>query len=101
RPRDPSRERKTHQPGSREFSDAYEALKREHVPQLMQQARGAGRGALAWVIEQYRLKSEQWLNASESTRAIYDRRHHWLGQKYGYETTSGVCQGCLEILRVP
>jgi len=93
------RERIPGHPGSREFSDAYEALKREHVPQLMQQARGAGRGALAWVIEQYRLKSEQWLNASESTPAIYDRRHHWLVKNYGSEPIAAFDRDALKMLR--
>jgi integrase len=65
----------------------------------MQQARGAGRGALAWVIEQYRLKSEQWLNASESTRAIYDRRHHWLVKNYGSEPIAAFDRDALKMLR--
>ena len=86
-------------PGSREFSEAYAALKREHVPQLVQQTRGAGRGALAWVIEQYKLKSEQWLSASESTRAIYDRRHHWLTKNYGSEPIAAFDRDAVKMMR--
>jgi integrase len=69
------------------------------VPQLVQQARGAGRGALAWVIEQYKLKSEQWLDASESTRAIYDRRHHWLTKNYGSEPIAAFDRDAVKMMR--
>jgi integrase len=93
------RERIPGHPGSREFSDAYEALKREHARQLIQQTRGAGRGALAWVVEQYKAKSEQWLNASESTRAIYDRRHHWLVKNYGSEPIAAFDRDAVKMLR--
>ena len=57
-------------PGSREFQNAYDAAVREHGPQLEvtllpQLASGAGRGALAWVIQRYKEKSKQWTSASE------------------------------------
>ena len=57
------------QPGSHEFQNAYDAALRAHGPQpevtpLPQLASGAGRGSVAWVIEQYKKKSEQWANAS-------------------------------------
>jgi integrase len=35
------------------------------------------------VIEQFKTKSKQWENATDSTRSIYDRRHHWLTKNYG------------------
>jgi hypothetical protein len=75
-------------PGGREFQVAYEAALRLHAPEKIEQprrAKGAGRGALAWVIEQFKLKSPQWKNATASTREVYDRRHHWLAKNYGTE----------------
>ncbi|MGD0025907.1 MAG: tyrosine-type recombinase/integrase [Xanthobacteraceae bacterium] len=73
-------------PGMREFQDAYRSALREYAPQLIEarSRRGvAGRGSVAWVIEQYKLKSKQWEEASASTREIYDRRHYWLADNYG------------------
>jgi integrase len=46
-------------------------------------ARDASRGSLAWVLERYKEKSKEWLNAAASTREIYDRRHHWLVARFG------------------
>ena len=72
-------------PGTRAFQDAYEQALREHAPHLQAKRRRgeAGRGALAWVIEQYKARSTQWTEAKPSTREIYDRRFHWLTKNYG------------------
>ena len=92
------------QPGSHEFQNAYDAALRAHGPQpevtpLPQLASGAGRGSVAWVIEQYKKKSEQWANASDSTRAIYDRRHHWLTKYYGAEPIAGFDREAVKMMR--
>ena len=75
------------EPGSREYQLSYEAAVREHAPmkklQQIVRARGAAPGSLVWVLEQYKAKSKEWLNAAESTREIYDRRHHWLVAGFG------------------
>ena len=89
-------------PGTREFREAYEVALRENAPHLIQQStpRGrAGRGSLAWVIEQYKLKSVQWLNAGDSTRSIYDRRHHWLTKNYGSELISAFDRDAIKMMR--
>jgi hypothetical protein len=31
----------------------------------------------------YKERSKEWLNAAESTKEIYDRRHHWLIARFG------------------
>ena len=86
-------------PGSREFSEDYDTLKRENAPHLVQWVRGTGKGALAWVIEQYNLNSENWINASESTRMIYDRRHHWLMKNYGSEPIAAFDRDAIKMMR--
>jgi hypothetical protein len=54
-------------------------------PKRPARAKGAGRGSVAWVIEQYKAKSLDWEKATASTREVYDRRHHWLAKNYGAE----------------
>jgi hypothetical protein len=77
------------EPGSRDFDDAYETALRTHAPEEFEarrrQASRGGRGSVAWVIEQFRTKSPQWLEATTSTQKVYDRRHHWLTKNYGGE----------------
>jgi integrase len=89
-------------PGTREFQAAYEQALREHAPHLLQKParRGEeGRGALAWVIDQYKAKSPQWAAASPSTRQVYDRRHHWLVKNYGSEPIAAFDRDALKIMR--
>jgi hypothetical protein len=89
--------------GTRVFQNAYDAAMREHGPvpeaTLPQLATGAGRGALAWVIQRYKEKSEQWANVSGSTRAIYDRRHHWLSKYYGSEPIAAFDREAVKMIR--
>jgi integrase len=90
------------QPGSREFQDAYQAALRRHAPEKIEKPRrasGAGRGALAWVIEQYKLRSPQWRDATASTREVYDRRHHWLAKNYGAEQLADFDRDMLKQMR--
>jgi len=90
-------------PGMREFQNAYDKAMREHgpapEPTLPQLATGAGRGAVAWVIQRYKEKSEQWAHASDSTRAIYDRRHHWLTKYYGSEPIAAFDREAVKMMR--
>ena len=57
------------EPGSPEYNQSYEAALREHapikaLPQIIR-ARGVARGSLAWVLEQYKARSKEWLEAAE------------------------------------
>jgi integrase len=82
-------------PGTREFQNAYDAA-------LRQQARRRGQGtpgSLAWVIEQYKSKSKEWEGGSESTREIYDRRHHWLVKNYGAEPIASFDREMMKAIR--
>ena len=54
---------------------------------------------MAWVIEQYKLKSPQWKNATASTRDVYDRRHHWLAKNYGIEQLADFDRDMLKQMR--
>jgi integrase len=91
-------------PGTREFQNAYDAAMRDHglalegTP-LLQLARGGGPGSVAWVIERYKQKSAQWATASKSTRAIYDRRHHWLTKNYGLEPIAAFDREAVKMMR--
>jgi integrase len=60
---------------------------------------GAGRGSVAWVIEQYKRKSEAWAEASPSTREIYDRRHHWLTKNYGSDPIASFDRELIKMIR--
>lgn len=89
-------------PGTREFQDAYDLALREHAPQLVSARRsalGAGRGSVAWVIEQYKRKSESWAEASTNTREIYDRRHHWLNKNYGSDPIASFDRELIKMIR--
>jgi integrase len=91
-------------PGTRGFHNAYDEAMRDHGPALEtaalpQFARGAGPGSVAWVIERYKRKSEQWAKASESTRAIYDRCHHWLTKNYGSEPIAAFDREAVKMMR--
>jgi integrase len=88
-------------PGSREFQDSYDAALRQNAPHLLQQPQrgAAGRGSLAWVIDCYKAKAEAWAEASDSTRAIYDRRHHWLVKNYGSEPIASFDRDAIKMMR--
>lgn len=87
-------------PGTREFVDSYDLALRQHAPEVLKtRTYGAGRGALAWVIERYKAKSEAWAQASESTKVIYDRRHHWLAKNYGTEPVAAFDRETVKMIR--
>jgi integrase len=75
------------EPGTPEFKESYQKALRAFAPlramTAITRATGTGRGSLAWVLEQYKERSTEWLNAASSTREIYDRRHHWLVARFG------------------
>jgi hypothetical protein len=88
-------------PGSREFQDSYDAALRQNAPHLLQQPKrgAAGRGSLAWVIHRYKARAEAWAEASDSTRAIYDRRQHWLVKNYGSEPIASFDRDAIKMMR--
>lgn len=75
------------EPGTPEFKESHQTALRKFAPlralTAITRAAGVGRGSLAWVLEQYKARSTEWLNAASSTCDIYDRRHHWLAARFG------------------
>jgi len=91
-------------PGSPEFAVSHDGAMRLYASELIKKMeqhpeRGAGEGSVAWVIEQYKTKSDAWAKASESTRTIYDRRHHWLAVNYGREPIAAFDREAVKMLR--
>jgi enterobacteria phage integrase len=69
-------------PGSAVFMERYKELLAQHAPAASTRAK-AESGTVAWVIEQYRVKSKSWAKAAQGTRQNYERRFLYLKDNFG------------------